>query len=294
MPTPQENYLARMKRVLDHLDQRLDDDLDAASGVAAFSRFHFHRQFSGLFGISVHRYVQLSRLKRASFHLAYRDALDITEIAEIAGYDAPGAFARAFRRRFGQSPSEFRKAPDWVTWLAALEPLNKARRTLMPIQFADEQITIREVRPIKTAVMEHRGDPAMIGATLQRFIHWRKAVGMTPRTHETFNIFYDDPRTTPPLEYRLDLCVATDRPIDARGEAITAGVIPGGRRAVMRVVGSSDALEAAALYLYRDWLPASAEELGDFPLYCQRLSLFPEVAEADAVVDLFLPLQPTG
>ena len=42
-------------------------------------------------------------------------------------------------------------------------------------------------------------------------------------------------------------------------------MIPGGRCAVLRVVGNTDNLEPAALYLYRDWLPASGEEARDFP-----------------------------
>jgi AraC family transcriptional regulator len=50
-------------------------------------------------------------------------------------------------------------------------------------------------------------------------------------------------------------------------------------------------LEPAALYLYRDWLPASGEEARDFPIYCQRPSFFPEVPEPDAVAELFLPLK---
>ncbi len=108
-------YHARMKRALDHIDQHLDDDLDldAVRAVAAFSRYHFHRQFTATFGLSVHRYIQLSRMKRASFRLAYRDDQSVTDIAMDAGYDAPDAFARAFRKRFGQSPSSFRKAAEW-------------------------------------------------------------------------------------------------------------------------------------------------------------------------------------
>ena len=75
------------------------------------------------------------------------------------------------------------------------------------------------------------------------------------------------------------------------GEAIKAGEIPGGRCAVLRVVGNTDNLEPAALYLYRDWLPASGEEARDFPIYCQRLSLFPEVPEHEAIAEVFLPLK---
>ena len=72
-----QNYQARMRRVLDHIDRHLDADLDldSLSAVAAFSKFHFHRQFTATFGLSVHRYVQLARMKRASHQLAYTDAL---------------------------------------------------------------------------------------------------------------------------------------------------------------------------------------------------------------------------
>jgi AraC-like DNA-binding protein len=78
-----QNYEARMRRVLDYIDRHLDSDLDLemVSGVAAFSKFHFHRQFTATFGLSVHRYVQLARMKRASHRLAYMDAQSVTDIA---------------------------------------------------------------------------------------------------------------------------------------------------------------------------------------------------------------------
>ena len=288
------HYHARMQRVLDHIDRHLDCDLDldVVSGVAAFSKYHFHRQFTATFGLSVHRYIQLARMKRASYRLAYRDAQSVTDIAMDAGYDAPDAFARAFRQRFGQSSSSsFRKAPAWEPWLAAFGPLDNARSKLMQTAYTPDDVTIRDVAPTPVAIMEHRGDPATIGATIQRFIAWRKATGLSPKTSPTFNVFHSDPRTTPPAEYRMDLCAATDRPIEPHGERIEAGTIPGGRCAVLRVVGNADNLEPAALYLYRDWLPASGEQARDFPLYCQRVTFFPEVPEHEAIAELFLPLK---
>ena len=182
MTTALENYHARMQRVLDHIDRHLDDDLDldALSCVAAFSKFHFHRQFTAVFALSVHRYVQLARMKRASYRLAYGDAQSVTDIAIDAGYDAPDAFARAFRQRFGQSPSSFRKSPDWEPWLAAFGPLDNARSKLMQKTFTNDDVTIRDVPPTPVAIMEHRGDPATLGATIQRFIAWRRAAGRKP------------------------------------------------------------------------------------------------------------------
>ena len=289
-----QNYRARMQRVLDYIGRHLDGDLDleTVSRVAAFSKFHFHRQFTATFGLSVHRYAQLARMKRASHRLISNDAESVTEIAMDAGYDAPDAFARAFRQRFGQTPSSFRKSPDWAPWLAAFGPLDNARSKLMQIIYTEDDVTIRDVPPTPVAIMKHRGDRATLGATIERFIAWRKAAGLSPETSPTFNIFRSERTPAIPANYSMDLCVGTDQPIEANDEQMKAGVIPGGRCAVLRVVHNTNNLEPAALYLYRDWLPASGEEARDFPIYCQRhLSFFPNVPVQEVVVELFLPLK---
>jgi len=289
-----QNYQDRMQRVLDYIDQHLDGDLDleTVSRVAAFSKFHFHRQFTATFELSVHRYVQLARLKRASHQLAHCGGESVTEIAMDAGYDAPDAFARAFRQRFGQSPSSFRKSPDWEPWLAAFGPLDNARSKLMQHIITHDDVTIRDVPPIPVAIMEHRGDRATLGDTIQRFIAWRKAAGLSPATSPTINVFRSERTPAVAADYSMDLCVGTDQPIAPNEEGIKAGVIPGGRCAVLRVVGAGNNMEPAALFLYRDWLPASGEEVRDFPIYCRRhLTFAPDAPVHDAVAELFLPLK---
>ncbi|MEO5865899.1 MAG: AraC family transcriptional regulator [Sphingomonas sp.] len=289
-----EHYHARMQRVLDHIDRHLDGDLDleAVSGVAAFSKYHFHRQFTSTFGLSVHRYVQLARMKRASHRLALSDAQSVTDIAMDAGYDAPDAFARAFRQRLGQSPSSFRKSPDWDPWLAAFGPFDNARSKLMHITFTQDDVTIRDVPPTPVAIMEHRGDRATLGETIQRFRAWREAAGLSPETSPTFMVFRSERSPANPADYSMDLCVETDHTIEANDGQMKTGIIPGGRCAVLRYPGNTNNLEPAALYLYRDWLPASGEEARDFPIYCQRrLSLMPDVAAHEVVVEVFLPLK---
>ena len=59
----------------------------------------------------------------------------------------------------------------------------------------------------------------------------------------------------------------------------------------LRHTGSDDGLGEAVSYLYTEWLPRSGAEPRDFPLYFQRLSLFPDVSENDAVTDIYLPLE---
>ena len=161
----------------------------------------------------------------------------------------------------------------------------------MQTTYTPDDVTIRDVSTTKVAIMEHRGSPATLPATLQRFIAWRKAAGLHPSTSPTFNVWRSERRPAQPSDYSVDLCVGTDRPIAADDAEVKPGEIPGGRCAVLRVVGYTDNLEPAALYLYRDWLPASSEEVRDFPIYCQRLRFFPEVPEHETVAELFLPLK---
>lgn len=288
-----KHYHARMQRVLEYIDAHLEDDLrvDLLCGVAAFSKFHFHRQFSESLGISVHRYIALSRLKRASYRLAFRESDSIAQIALDSGYEAPEAFSRAFKQRVGQTPSAFRTAPQWPRWHAAYESMSAARSSLMN-EFSDDRVRIVDFPKTAVAILEHRGHPDFVGDSVRRFIAWRKRVGLPPKISATFNILHADPQDSPPETYRIDLCAATDRPVSPNDEGIVSGCLPAGRCAVLRLTGSSDNLRPAVSFLYADWLPRSGAELRDFPIYVQRLSFFPDVAENEAVTDIFLPLKP--
>lgn len=289
--TAQTRYLLRMQRVRDHIDRHLDGDLglDVLSKVAAFSLHHFHRQFSATFGISVYRYVQMARMKRAASQLAYRTD-SVTHIAFDAGYEAPDSFARAFRQRMGQAPLAFREQPDWAAWEAAMAPLSKARSCMMNQQFSIQNVQLREVPETSIAFMSHHGDPQRLGETIRRFIAWRKGHGVRAKDHATYTIFHTDPEISGPEAYHLDLATEIRRPLTAADQGVEAGVIPGGRCAVLRVIGNSDDLRPAAEFLYGTWLPISGEELRDFPIYAQRLRFFPDVPEHEAITDLFLPL----
>ena len=111
-------YGARFHRVFDYIDKHLGENLtvELLSQVANFSKYHFHRQFSEYAGISVFRYIQLLRLKRASYRLVFNKLEKITDIALDAGFENPESFSRAFKNTFGQTPSEFRGGPEWKPW----------------------------------------------------------------------------------------------------------------------------------------------------------------------------------
>lgn len=156
--------------------------------------------------------------------------------------------------------------------------------------YSTDDVTVRDFPTTPVALMKHHGDPRHVYDTVQRFIAWRRATTLGKTGSATYTVFHCDPRTTPPADFRLDLCAATDLPVAPNTAGVEAGLIPAGRCAVLRVIGESEDLERPATFLYRDWLPDSGEEPRAFPLFCQRVTLYPDVPQHETITDLFLPI----
>lgn len=280
-------YAERFQRVLEYIERHIDEPLtvDQLSGVANFSKFHFHRQFSLYVGMGVVAYVRQLRLRHASFRLVYRRKERIIDIALDAGFESPEAFSRAFRQAFGQSPSQFRRAPKWQPWRERLRLPVRERRGNMDVK-------IVEFPETKVAVLAHRGAPEKLNDSAVKFIEWRKQSGFSPVKHSlTFGIAYDDPEVTEPEKFRFDICGEVAEKVPENPQGVKNGVIPGGRCAVVRHLGSHDRIGESVYPLYREWLPQSGETLRDFPLFFNYLNLVPDVAEHELVTDVYLPLR---
>jgi AraC family transcriptional regulator len=288
-----DTYRSRFHKVLEYIDSHLNDDLtiDRLSNVAAFSKYHFHRQFSEFLGISVYKYVLLTRLKCASYQLAFRNQMPIIEIALASGYENHESFSRTFKKIIGQTPSEFRDRPQWNSWHLIYQPLSDVRIEHMKPDNQPEHVKVIMFQENKVAVLEHRGDPNLIEDSIRKFIEWRKQNNLSPQVSDTFNILYDNPSETSPENFRLDICVSTERDMNDNSFGIVEKMIPGGRCAVLRYIGNDANLSESITYLYSNWLPLSGEEPRDFPLFLQRVKFFPDVPEPEAIIDVFLPLK---
>lgn len=68
-----KKYDERCNDICEFIYEHLDEDLsiEKLSKVAHFSKYHFHRQFYVYMGINVFKFIQLLRLKRASYQLPF-------------------------------------------------------------------------------------------------------------------------------------------------------------------------------------------------------------------------------
>jgi AraC family transcriptional regulator len=281
------SYTERFERLFDHVERHLDEPLsvDELSRLANFSRYHFQRQFSEYAGLSVTRYIQLLRLRRASYQLAFDNARRIIDIAVEGGFENPESFSRAFKRHFEQTPSQFRDQPAWLPWNERMQLPERKRSRMMKVDIVEFDETM-------IAVLEHRGAPELIFDSVKLFVDWRKRSGLSPNaSSRTFGIPYDDPAITPPDDFRFDICGEIKSSVPENSQGVITKRIPRGRCATLRHVGSTDQISESVYYLYREWLPESGEELRDFPLVFHYLKRIPEVAEHEQITDIYLPLK---
>ncbi|RKP43932.1 helix-turn-helix domain-containing protein [Pararobbsia silviterrae] len=279
-------YTRRFDAILAYIDANLDGDLsvETLSGIAHFSKFHFHRQFAAYVGVPVARYVQLMRLRLAARRLASRTGCSVLDAALDAGFDSPEAFSRAFKRVFGIAPSSFRRHPNWQVWSASFVIPHLSRELTMQVRI----VVFPETR---VAALEHRGAIGHINASVRKFIDWRMQSEQSPvSSSRTFGIPRSNPDTTPPDEFRFDICGEIDEPVAPNAHGVRELMIPGGRCAVVRHVGSTDHIGETIYPIYRDWLPASGEELRDHPLFFHYLSVNPDTPQDRWQTDIYVPL----
>ncbi|MEU7295555.1 AraC family transcriptional regulator [Streptomyces exfoliatus] len=102
--------LERLNQALDHIEDRLRGDLEAAelARITMTSEYHFRRLFSALAGMPLSEYVRRRRLTVAGAEVLAGER-SLLEIAVRYGYGSGEAFARAFRAVHGIGPGEARR-----------------------------------------------------------------------------------------------------------------------------------------------------------------------------------------
>jgi AraC-like DNA-binding protein len=96
--------------LLVHIQANLDRDLALAalSRKAGLSPFHLQRLFKAAIGETPKAYTSRLRVERAAFRLLIHDS-SLLDIALECGFQNHETFIRAFHRRFGKSPRDYRK-----------------------------------------------------------------------------------------------------------------------------------------------------------------------------------------
>lgn len=282
-------YAQRMNKVLDHIDQHLDAPLDlpTLAEVAHFSAYHFHRVFLAWVGETLGDYLWRRRLEVAAVHLAGNAQTSILEIALTVGFGSSEAFARAFKRRFGCTPSAWRTGTPqrWADELARTR-LHHAHRNLDQLHRNPDQagavglledaglnnlefkmdMQVKKLPAVRVAYMRYTG-PYGMGVHrfwMETFTPWCRANGLEGAG--CYGIGLDDPGVTAPAKCRYDACVEVPADFVAKSPAGIAD-LPGGLYAVGDFVGTVPEVNLAWTELLRNWLPSSGMQADARPCF---------------------------
>ena len=256
-------YERRIHRVLEHIDQHLDERLDLATlaAVAHFSPFHFHRLFAAWTGETLGDYLRRRRVEVAALQLLRRPSLGVLQAALGVGFGSGEAFTRAFKIRFGVAPSAWRTSKSNSSQAAGFERLQNA-----PSSHSCEGLHVRLTTRTPTGFLYLRrtgpfGDPLgnFWGETvLPRIV----ADGLSAQAR--YGLVHDDPDVTDPGRCRYD--AGCEMPVGHRPSAgWLTSTIAGGSYAVLDFEGLSAEAPAAWNRLLRDWLPSSGMQLDARP-----------------------------
>ena len=99
----------RMERIVRHVRSHLAQPLDVTSlaTMAGLSRTQFTRNFTQREGLPPAEFIMRERMTLAARLLARPD-LRVGDVSRGCGFEDPNYFAKAFRRTFGISPTDFR------------------------------------------------------------------------------------------------------------------------------------------------------------------------------------------
>jgi len=284
-----EDYETRVIRTQLYIQRNIETSrlsLEELAEVACFSPYHFHRIFRAITGESVKEYIRRLRLERAAFQLAQTDR-SVLNVALDAGYETHESFTRAFRRRFGRSPSEHR-ADRKTAHVAAPSTLTA---TILE-QHGENvvEVKVQELEPMLVASVRHTGPYGECHAA------WKTLCG-DPAVAQTFGphtkmlgISYDDPDVTDADKIRYDAC-ATILEEQEFGEGVSTQTVAGGRYAVAIHNGSYNGLADCYKYLYGQWLPDSGYEPAMAPCIEVYLTNPETTPEDEAKTEIRIPLK---
>ncbi|MDL2224238.1 GyrI-like domain-containing protein [Bacteroides sp. 519] len=304
-------YQARINRVMDYIDQHLDQSLElkAIADIANFSPFHFHRIFSFLIGETPIDYIQRLRVEKAAWKLRESTPDTITEIAYGCGFGSVSLFSRTFKKHFGMTPSQFSKA-DKPVYSQNGKLFSKNGQILRKnlksdagnntdlcivesnqFYFMKANIEVKEMPEMKAVYVRHIGAFNQIGQAYEKLFKWAYPRGLyTPNVSKSASITHDDPSVTELDKIRQSACIIIEEDVKVDGE-IGKLTIPGGKYAVGHFeLGFADFEKAWNSMC--NWFVESGYQQGDgctYELYHNDYTTHPEQKH---IVDICIPVKP--
>lgn len=257
-----KDYQERINIVLVYISEHLDEklELEKLAAMSNFSVYHFHRIFKAFLREPLGAFVTRLRLDHAAKLLEFgKDP--ISEIAYQVGFEVPSSLNKAFRKRFGVTPAEFRETKKTMIPFEFIQLKNE----VMELNLKPQIKEIKEKKVIYIRSLGNYGGEST-GQTWERLWEFIKQKKLFSFGMESLGISHDDPDVTEEAKLRYDACVTIKKNVEPEGE-VGVKMVAGGKYAIFKYTGPYTELGNVYNYIYHTWLLSSGYELDDRPCF---------------------------
>lgn len=288
-----QDYKRRILPVLTHIQDHLDEPLPLGNlaALACFSRYHFHRIFTGMVGESVKEYVRRLRLERAASRLRL-GSMSVVDIALEAGYESHEAFSRSFKTLFGASPTQFRRLRQEQIASASgvhFRPGTTIQNFRTVRGGKGMNVEFQQLKPMRVAYLRHIGPYNAVSSTWDRLLTIMGKDGYLGGNPMMLGICHDDPEVTPASKIRYDACLEVGDDFQPSGD-IQVQVVAGGEYARTTHSGPYHTLGKTYMEFLGQWLPRSGRELRDAPCFEVYVNDPQSTPPEELLTDIYAPL----
>ena len=321
-------YVARVNRVIDHIERNLDQSLTLATlaEVAHFSPYHFHRIFGAMVGETLGHFVQRLRVERAAAMLVVNPGSSVTAVALDCGFSSSATFARVFKEAFGMSATQWRQDVE----RKKCRTVRKNRKTVSNNRNAGEisdcyidpqtnnptwrytmsaeqhqpsdhhnkalstDVEVKEVPEYNVVYLRHvgpYGQTELVPKLVGKLRAWAVPRGLLREDTQLILVAHDNPSITDEDKLRLSICLTAPEGTPAEGEYGTMK-IPGGQYAVARFEIPPQRIAEAWGVVVGGWLPQSGYQPDDRLCYEISRNDPRQHPEGKIILDIHVPVRP--
>lgn len=203
---------SRIERAVRLMERHIGEDIriDSLAAEVGLSLHHFHRLFVSETGEAPAAFLRRIRMDEAAFRLKWANET-AGELAHALGFRSRPAFIRAFERRFGMPPAQYRKS--YRDTAVAKGTLNGT------------PVSLREQDSLRLLVRRYVGDVFRIRDYWIDFISHLPAAVTAGSGRLYIGQLHDDFRVTDPDKVRYDCGITlSGRHLDLDGDLHSRGL----------------------------------------------------------------------
>lgn len=297
-----QEHLARIRKVLDYIDQHLDDELplEKLAEMGYYSPFHFHRIFRAVTRETLLGYITRKRMEKAAMMLSLKKEKSLEEIFLEIGYNSHSTFGKTFKKHFGISPAAFRKnSPENFKKIQTIIS-NIGQKEVVFEQYLYQleqmkffmenkaNIQIKEMPEMQIASVLSIG-VQNIGNAYNTLISWAISKNIFPRENvKMITVYHDSFKVTSPNKVRIHAGMLLEEAIKNEGEVFLE-ILPKGKYIVSRQEITLPEFETAwnALFL---WMNENGHQFRKECPYEIYHNDYQEHPEKKCLVDFCIPI----